>query len=144
MQYCSLLHQTLLSPPDTSTTEHHFCFGPAASFFLELLLTALHSSPEAYWTPSDLRGSSSSVIYFCLFILFMGFSWQEYWSGFPCPSSSGSRFVRTLHCDLSVVGSPARHGSYLRELPTHPCHNKAMIHEGELMVTKGEMCRGID
>ena len=36
MQHCSLQHQTLLSPPDTSTTEHHFCFGPASSFFLEL------------------------------------------------------------------------------------------------------------
>ena len=26
MQYCSLQHQTLPSPPDTSTTECHFCF----------------------------------------------------------------------------------------------------------------------
>ena len=35
MQY-SLQHRTLLSPPHTSTTERHFCFGPAKSFFLEL------------------------------------------------------------------------------------------------------------
>ena len=27
MQYCSLQHQSLFSPPDTPTTEHHFCFG---------------------------------------------------------------------------------------------------------------------
>ena len=31
-------------------------------------------------------GSSSSVITFCLFMLFMGFLKQEYWSGFPFPS----------------------------------------------------------
>ena len=33
-----------ISPPDTSTTECHFCFGPATSFFLELLVIVLHSS----------------------------------------------------------------------------------------------------
>ena len=43
VQYCSLQHWILLSPPDTSTTDHHFCFGPAASFFLELLVIALRS-----------------------------------------------------------------------------------------------------
>ena len=32
MQYCSLQHWTLLSPPDTSTAEH-FCFGSASSFW---------------------------------------------------------------------------------------------------------------
>ena len=45
-----------------------------------------HSSPEAYWTPSILGGSSSDVISFCLYILFMGFSRQEYWSGLPFSS----------------------------------------------------------
>ena len=74
-QYCSLQHRTLLSPPDTSTTEHCFCFVPTAQFFLELLVIALCSSPVACWTPSDLgggrgggglgeRGSSSSAIPF--------------------------------------------------------------------------------
>jgi len=33
MQYCSSQHQTLLSPPDTSTTGYSFSFGPASSFF---------------------------------------------------------------------------------------------------------------
>ncbi|KAM6466813.1 pleckstrin homology domain-containing family H member 1-like [Liasis olivaceus] len=47
---------------NTSTAEHPFGFGPAASLFLELLGIALRSSPVAYWTPSDLRGSSSGVI----------------------------------------------------------------------------------
>ena len=72
-----------------TTTGHHFCFGPAPSFFLKLLILVitLCSSPVAYWTPSDLRGPSSDVIYFCLFIMFMGFWWQEYWSSwlFPFP-----------------------------------------------------------
>ena len=64
-------HFTFTSP-DTSTTEHHFHFGPDASFFLELLVVALHSFPEVYWTPSSLRGSSG-FIYFSLFVVFMGF-----------------------------------------------------------------------
>ena len=78
MQYCSLQHRTLFSPPDTSTTEYCFHFGPATSFFLELLVIALHSSPVAYYTPSDMRGSSSSVISVSLFIHIMEFLWQEY------------------------------------------------------------------
>ena len=61
--------------PDTSTTKHHFHFGPDASFFLELLVISLHSSPEVYWTPSNLRGSSSGFISFSLFVVFMGFLW---------------------------------------------------------------------
>ena len=54
MQYCSLHYQSLLSSPDTSATEHRFHFGPDASFFLGLLLVVFHSSPVAYWKPSDL------------------------------------------------------------------------------------------
>ena len=54
MWYYSLQHWILLSSPDTSTTERHFCFGPATSFFLGLLLVVFHSSPVAYWKPSDL------------------------------------------------------------------------------------------
>jgi len=50
MQYCSLQHWTVLSPPDTYTAEPHFHFGPASSFFLKLLVVALRSSPVAYWT----------------------------------------------------------------------------------------------
>ena len=57
----------------------------AFSFFLELLVISPCSSPVAYWTPSDLRGSSSNIISFYLFLLFMGFLWQEYWSELPFP-----------------------------------------------------------
>ena len=83
MQYCSLQHQTLILSPVPSTTGCCFFFGSIPSFFLELFL---HWSPVAYWAPTDLGSSSLSVLSFCLFILFMGFSRQEYWSGLPFPS----------------------------------------------------------
>ena len=89
MQYCSLQHQTLLPSPVTSTTGCCFTFGSISSFFLELFL---HWSPIAYWAPTDLESSSFSVLSFCLFILFMGFSRQECWSGWPFPSPVGHTF----------------------------------------------------
>ena len=82
MQYCSLQHQTLLPSPVTSITGC-CCFGSVSSFLLELFL---HWSPVAYWAPNNLGSSSFSVISFCLFILFKGFSRQQYWSGLPFPS----------------------------------------------------------
>ena len=83
MQYCCLQHRTLLLSPVTSITGHCICFGSVSSFFLELFL---HFYPAAYWAPTDLGSSSFSVLSFCLFILFMGFSRQEYWSDLPFPS----------------------------------------------------------
>ena len=83
MQYSSLQHQTLLLSPVTSTTGCCFHFDAISSFLLELFP---HSSPVAYWPPTDLRSSSFSVICFCFFILFMGFSRQVSQSGFPLPS----------------------------------------------------------
>ena len=71
MQYCSLQHQFLLASSVTSTLGIIFLFGSVSSFFLELFL---HSYPIVYWAPTDLGSSSFSVISFCLFILFMGFS----------------------------------------------------------------------
>ena len=100
MQYCSLQHRTLLLSPVTSTNGYSFCFGSIPSFFLELFL---HWSPVAYWAPTDLGSSSFSVLSFCLFILFMGYSRQEYWSGspFPCP-------VDHILSDLSTMTRPSR------------------------------------
>ena len=51
------------------------CFGSIPSFFLELFL---HFSPVAYWAPTNLGSSSFSVLSFCLFMLVLGFSRQEY------------------------------------------------------------------
>ena len=86
MQYCYLQHQTLLPSSVTSTTGCCFCFGSVSSLFLELFL---HWSPVAYWAPTDLGSSSFGVLSFCLFILIMGFSRQENWSGLPFPSPVG-------------------------------------------------------
>ena len=83
MQYCSLQHQIVLPSPVTFTTGYCFCFNSVCSYFLELFL---HWSPVAYWAPTDLGSSSFSVLSFCLFILFLGFSRQKYWSGLPFPS----------------------------------------------------------
>ena len=54
------------------------CFGYLSLFFLELFL---HSSPVAYWRPTNL-GVHLSVCFY-LFILFMGFSRHKYWNGLP-------------------------------------------------------------
>ena len=98
MQYCYLQYQTLLPSAVTSTTG--CCFALALSpFFLKLLL---HWSPVAYWAPTDLGSSSFSVLSFCLFILFMGFSRQEYWSGFPFPSP-----VDHIFSELSTMTCPS-------------------------------------
>ena len=70
-------------------------FIPSGSF--------LCSSPVAYCAPTNLGSSSFSVISFCLFILFMGFSRQEYWSGLPFPSP-----VDHILSDLSTMIHPSR------------------------------------
>ena len=99
MQYCSLQQRTLLLSPVTSTTGCCFCFGSIPSFFLELFL---RWSPVAYWAPTDLGSSSFSILSFCLFILFIGFSRQEYWSGLPFPSP-----VDHILSDLSTMTHPS-------------------------------------
>ena len=130
MRYCSLQHQNLLLPPETSTTEHCFLFVSAASFFLELLVIALHSSPVVYWTPFDPGGLSSRVISFCLFILSIGFSRQEYWKGLPFPSP-----VDHVLSELSImtclpwVALHSMAHSFI-ELHKPLRHDKAVTHEG--------------
>ena len=102
MQYCSLQHQTLLSPPYISTTERHFCFGPAASFFLELLVIAFWSSSIAF-----------GLIFFLPFHTVHGVLMARILEWGAISSSSGPWFVRTLHYDLSVLGGPAWHVSWI-------------------------------
>ena len=53
-------------------------------FILSGVISSVLSS--SLLRPSDVGSSSFSVLYFCLFILFMLFSRQEYWSGLPSPS----------------------------------------------------------
>ena len=82
-----------------------------------------------YWTPSNLRSSSSGVINFCLCVLFMGFSQQEYRSGLPF-----SPPVDHVLSELSTMTHPfwvALYGmaqSFIElHRPLH--HDKAVIHE---------------
>ena len=65
-------------------------------------LTLLHWSWVAHWAPTGLGSSSFSVLSFCLFIVFLGFSRQEYWSGLPFPSP-----VDHLWSELSTVTHPS-------------------------------------
>ena len=114
MQYCSLQHLTLLSPLDTSTVEHCFHIYLATSFFLELLVIALHSSPVAYQTPSNLGGLSSRVIPFCLFMLFMRFLRQIYLSELPFPP--GDHVLQQLFSNgASLVAQPVKNQTAMQE-----------------------------
>ena len=106
MQYYSLQHRILLLSPITSRTGYCVCFGSIPLFFLALFL---HWPPVAYWAPTDLGTTSFSILSFCHFILFMGFSRQEYWSGLH------SLLQWTTFCQTSPpwptrLGLPRRHG----------------------------------
>ena len=129
VQYCSLQHWILLSPPDTSTTDCRIHFGPATSYILGLLVILLLSSPVAYWTPSDLGDSYFGVVSFWPFIQFMRFSWPSYWSSLPFPSPVDhilSELSAVTH--LSWVALHSMTHSFV-ELHKPLCHDKAVIHE---------------
>ena len=102
MQYCSLQHRTLLPSPVTSTTGCWFCFSSIPSFFLELFL---HWSSVVYWAPTDLGSSSFSVLSFCLFILFMGFSRHQYWSDLLFPSPGD--YILSEHSTMTSLSCVA-------------------------------------
>ena len=98
MQYCSLRHQT------TSITSHIHSW---VLFLLWLSLFILSGVISPLIFSSILgtyrRGSSFfSVLSFCLFILFMGFSRQEYRSGLPFPSP-----VDHVLSELSTMTHPS-------------------------------------
>ena len=70
----------------TFTTRHihswkSFPLWPSLFIISVVISNFLHSSPVAYLPLSDLGRDSSSVISFCLFILFLEFLQQEYWDG---------------------------------------------------------------
>ena len=69
-------------------------------FILSGVISPLISSSilGTYWPGS----CSFSILSFCLFILFMGFSRQEYWSGLPFPSP-----VDYILSDLSTMTRPS-------------------------------------
>ena len=110
MQYCSLYHWTLLPVPDLSTTEHHSCFNPTVSFFLELNNCPLlfpRSTLDTFW-PGEL-------IFQCqIFLPFhtvYGILEARILELLAIPFSIGPHFVWTLHYGLPILGGPAWHGS---------------------------------
>ena len=95
MQYFSLQPWTYFHHQSHPQLGVIFALALSLHSFLELFL---HSSPVAYWASIDLGSSSFSVIFFCFYILFMGFSRPEYWSGLPFPSPGDLLDLGFLHC----------------------------------------------
>ena len=80
MQYCSF---------NIGFHFYHIHFCALILLWLHLFLLSGVISPlisSSILGTYDLQSSSFSVLSFCLFILFMGFSRQEYWNGLPFPS----------------------------------------------------------
>ena len=142
MQSCSLQHLILLSLPDIPTVEHHFCFGPAASFF-----QSYNSSPPLF--PRSILGAfwSGRLIFqghiFCLFVQFMEFSWQVYWSGFPVtpPVDHILSELSTLTHPSWIVPHSVAHS--FTELHKPLLHGKAVMHEHTKQCTDYQTVAGI-
>ena len=84
VQYCCLQHCTLLSPPDTSTTERHFCFSPSL-----FILSGAISNCAPLFPNSILDTFLSRGIFQChIFLPFhsvCGILQQDYCSDLPFP-----------------------------------------------------------
>ena len=134
MQYCSLQHQTLLLSPVTSTAGYYLCFGSIPSFFLEFFL---HWSPVvAYWAPTDLESFSFSILSFCLFILFMWFSRQKYWSGLPFPSPVDQALHHNFVAVMKTGNSLIWHSSFSTSeiFITYSLSSKSFIINGQMEI----------
>ena len=64
--------------------------------------TAREAASQIALRDCSLGSSSFSVLSFCFFMLFMGFSRQEYWNGLPFPSP-----VDYILSDLSTMTHPS-------------------------------------
>ena len=122
MQYCSLQNWTLLSPPDTSMTGHHFHFGSVSSFSLELFLQL---SPVPYWAPTILgRGGHLSVSYLLPFDTAHGILKARMLKRSAIPFSSGPHPLASTisQSSLKVMSSesvmPSNH-----LIPCHPFYS---------------------
>ena len=105
IQYCPLQHLSLFPSPVISTIG--CCFALALSLHFSGVISPLFSSSTlgTYW-PGEF-------IFQCLiFLPFHRFLKARILKWFAIPFSSGPRFVRTLHRDLSVLGGLTwRYGS---------------------------------
>ena len=106
MQYCSSQHQSLLSPPDTSTTE---------LFLLWLSLFTPSGAISPLFSSSILGTYGPGGFIFQCHIFLPFHTVHEVLKArmlkwFAIPFSSGPHFVRTLHHDPSILGGPTWHG----------------------------------
>ena len=99
MQYCSLQYQIFTF---TTSQIHNWALFPLwpRLFILSGIISLLF--PSSILDTSYLEDSSSGVISFWLFVLFMGFLRQEYWSGLPFPSP-----VDHVLSELSTMTHPS-------------------------------------
>ena len=122
-----------IAPDVTFTTRciHNLGSFPLCPSLFILSGAIFHSSTVAYWTCSNLEGSSSGVISYWLFILFMGFSRQEYRSSLPFPPP-----VDRAVSELSTMTHPswtALHNMAHSFFELHkPLHHKTVIHGGAI------------
>ena len=133
MQYFYLQHHF------TFTTRHIYNWASFLLWLSHFILSGAISncpklSPVAHQTPSNLGGSCSAVISFCLFILFMEFFRQAYWSDLPFPPPVdqvlSELFTMTPMTLPSWVTLYEMAHSFI-ELYKPLCHDKAVIHEVE-------------
>ena len=126
MPYPGLLHPAI--------AECHSCLGWATSFLLDLLVVVFCFYAVAYWTSSNLGGSFSGIMSFCLFTVSMEFSRKEYWSGLPFPSPMDHILLELFTMTyLSWVVLQSMSHSFTK-LQKPLCHNKVVIHEGASLV----------
>ena len=84
MQYCSLLHQILLSSPDNIPNWALFPLWPSCFILSGAVSSCPPLFPVAHWTHSNLGDSSFSVIAFCL--LYSSWGSRGKYAGVVCHS----------------------------------------------------------
>ena len=119
MQYCSLQHWTFSSI--TSHIHNWLVFLLWLYLFIlsGVLSPLIRRSILGTFPPGEFI---FTVVSFCLFILFMGFSRQEYWSGLPSPSPLDHNLseLSTMTCPSCVALHSMAHS--FKEL------HKGMVH----------------
>ena len=108
-----------------------FRLGPAT--FLDLFVTALHSSSVAYQIPSNLGDSSSRVISFCISYCSWG-SWGNN-TGVTCYSLlQPTTFRRNSPLWPICLAWPCMAWLIVSLLHKPLCHSRAVIQEGDLNI----------
>ena len=100
----SLQHRTPLSPPDTSSDRHCFCFGSASSFLLELISLLFSSNILDIYQPAGVHLLVSYLFPFS----YSSWSSQGNNAEVVCHAVlQWNTFYRTLHHNPSIL---ALHG----------------------------------